>query len=291
MFGSYFSSFRWTPISVFSAAIFIAFIAQSVESVWLHSSILTNFGALSSDGLKNGHLWQLFSYTLLHGGLWHMIFNLLALLLIGWPLEAEIGKRAMGFVLVLLTLGGGLAFCAAHLADGGTVMGASAVGVGLLTLYCLSYPERPITLLLFFVLPITLTPKWILVFTLVVNLFGFAFGEIAPGGVPIGYSAHLGGMLAAWIISRWCFRTYDSGVTWGTAPPVTPKRKAASAPAGVQPKVLFKGQKNYQVDFSSRAQLQQEVDRILDKINIKGFGSLNKSEKETLDKAKDILGK
>jgi hypothetical protein len=37
--------------------------------------------------------------------------------------------------------------------------------------------------------------------------------------------------------------------------------------------------------------VEQEVDRILDKINEKGFGSLNEDEKRTLDKAKSLLGK
>ena len=35
--------------------------------------------------------------------------------------------------------------------------------------------------------------------------------------------------------------------------------------------------------------LKAEVDRILDKINSKGFGALSEEEKKTLDKAKDHL--
>jgi hypothetical protein len=37
--------------------------------------------------------------------------------------------------------------------------------------------------------------------------------------------------------------------------------------------------------------LQKEVDRILDKINATGFGSLTEAEKKTLDQAKDILSR
>ena len=33
----------------------------------------------------------------------------------------------------------------------------------------------------------------------------------------------------------------------------------------------------------------EEVDRILDKINEKGFGALTQQEKRTLDEAKDVL--
>ena len=45
----------------------------------------------------------------------------------------------------------------------------------------------------------------------------------------------------------------------------------------------------YAVDLSDQRALQEEVDRILDKINDKGFGSLSQKEKNTLDKAKGLL--
>ena len=49
---------------------------------------------------------------------------------------------------------------------------------------------------------------------------------------------------------------------------------------------------SYHVNRSVRpSDLQKEVDRILDKINSSGFGSLNQEEKSTLDRAKDIIGK
>ena len=37
--------------------------------------------------------------------------------------------------------------------------------------------------------------------------------------------------------------------------------------------------------------LREEVDRILDKINSSGFGSLTDEEKDTLNRAKELLGK
>jgi len=37
--------------------------------------------------------------------------------------------------------------------------------------------------------------------------------------------------------------------------------------------------------------MQAEVDRILDKINRRGFGALTLEEKETLDRAKEFLRK
>jgi hypothetical protein len=145
-------------------------------------------------------------------------------------------------------------------------------------------------------------PRWILYFTLAVNLVGFCFNEIAPGAqiAGIGYSAHLGGMLAAWVISRWCLKSYskDGGPSWrGQTVSQPPVKKRSLTMPGWLTKKLFRNPKglpddkpSYEVN-SSRATLQKELDRILDKINTKGFGELTSEEKETLHKAKDILGK
>ena len=45
------------------------------------------------------------------------------------------------------------------------------------------------------------------------------------------------------------------------------------------------------MDFDSHQSIQQEVDRILDKINSEGFGALNQKEKSILEKAKNFLKK
>ena len=54
---------------------------------------------------------------------------------------------------------------------------------------------------------------------------------------------------------------------------------------------LFKKTKKFRVNFGESPSIKEETDRILDKINEKGFGSLTDSEKETLEKAKKLLGK
>ena len=46
---------------------------------------------------------------------------------------------------------------------------------------------------------------------------------------------------------------------------------------------------NYKINFSTSDLLQKEVDRILDKINDSGFGSLTEEEKLMLEKAKGLL--
>ncbi len=52
---------------------------------------------LSYTKIKKGQIWRLFSQVFLHVGLPHLIFNCLALLVVGYALEAAIGFRKMIF--------------------------------------------------------------------------------------------------------------------------------------------------------------------------------------------------
>ena len=72
-------------------------------------------------------------------------------------------------------------------------------------------------------------------------------------------------------------------------------KEVKSSSFGKKPSFLFTktkaGKPSYSVDLSDHQNLQAEVDRILDKINEKGFGALSQKEKNTLDKAKGLLNK
>ena len=57
------------------------------------------------------------------------------------------------------------------------------------------------------------------------------------------------------------------------------------------PKFATKQKNKYTVNIDSHQSIQQEVDRILDKINSDGFGALNQREKSILEKAKNFLKK
>jgi len=48
---------------------------------------------------------------------------------------------------------------------------------------------------------------------------------------------------------------------------------------------------SFKVNIGTRENLRAEVDRILDKINSKGFGALTAEEKRLLDEARDLLSR
>jgi membrane associated rhomboid family serine protease len=273
-------------MKIVAAAIVGTFVLQAVAGAWMGGDFLAAWGALNEQAVLHGQIWRIFTYGFVHSGLWPMLFNLLALALIAFPMQAEYGGRAMAWIYGTLTVAGGVAFAAVHAFSGvGFFMGAIPAVVGLLCLYCLAHMDRPITMLLFFVFPITILPRYLLYFIVGVNLFGFVFGELNPAtmAVSAGFSASLGAIAAAWIIQHFYLRG-------GVFSP--PKFSNITPPSWVKKQtVIHKTSSNYKVNISAKSELKSEVDRILDKINSEGFGSLTPKEKRTLDKARDELGK
>jgi hypothetical protein len=145
-------------------------------------------------------------------------------------------------------------------------------------------PNERMTVLLFFVLPISILPKFLAIILAGLELFGLLFAELPRGGLKtsIAHSAHLGGMLAALIF----FRVWSGASQFvSSSPSIELPKWMKSKRTG--PDVAGK----FRVNVSRDKDIKQEVDRILDKINHSGFGSLTPEEKRTLDDARDTLGR
>ncbi|MFP4358153.1 MAG: rhomboid family intramembrane serine protease [Puniceicoccaceae bacterium] len=256
---------------------------------------LLEWFALTQVNLAEFKIWTLLTYSLFHGFLFHLIANALVIFFVGRMVEMMIGGQALLRLYIVAVLGGGLFWALVHWGDPlGSVIGASAGALGILIYFCLREPDEPITLLLFFVIPVTVLPKWIGWGMLGLSVFGLAFNELGDGGGAVAHSAHLGGMAGAWIFyryERW-FRGFSvPRVRWGgvakekqikTRYRVNVSRSPRPAPARGKPKGSARS-------AAEGPDLRAEVDRILDKINASGFGSLDDDEKETLNQAKEML--
>ena len=236
----------------------------------LGTNILATVFGLSRYSLASAKIWSVWTYAFLHDGSMHL------------------GARRFLALFSAAVITGGLFWLGVHaLIGGGTILlGASAAITAMFIVFACIYPEREITFLLFFVLPVTLRPKilaWILIG---VDALGFLFSEIPGGSFDSGvaHSAHLGGVLAGWIFYRYFHANngWDRASSPIIALPVWLKRRqAGKAPAAAK----------FHVNIGGDANLRAEVDRILDKINSEGFGALTDQEKKTLDDAKDLLSR
>jgi len=122
---------------------------------------LTGVFGLQPILVVRGWFWQLATYMFLHGGLFHILFNMLALWMFGSELERLWGTRyflrfyfATGIGAGLLTvLFSFLPFDAARQVYYSNVIGASGAIYGLLLAYGLYFPDRPIYMYLVFPIP------------------------------------------------------------------------------------------------------------------------------------------
>jgi membrane associated rhomboid family serine protease len=243
---------------------------------------------LSTFGLRSGHLWTLLTYGFLHdtGNLLQVLSYLIVIYFVGRELLPLLGTRRFAGFYATSLISGGLFWSAVHWRGPEVLLGASAAASALVILYACFFPNREITLLLFFIVPVSVRPKIVAYVLIAVDLCGLVFYEIMGSASPFGgaaHSAHLGGMAAGWIYFRY---VHDMTWTFGR------KQAEIELPRWVKQQGSAKSTPPaYSVNVGDRSHLRAEVDRILDKINSDGFGSLSAAEKKVLDEARDLIGK
>lgn len=150
--------------------------------------------------------YQLITHMFMHGGFWHIFFNMYTLFFFGCILENVWGGKK--FMLFYLVTGLGAALChsgvvylqsmhalrvageAAYYQILATpTVGASGAIYGLLLAYGMLFPNNQLQLI--FPIPIALKAKW---FVLIFGLIELVTGITGMGG-NVAHFAHLGGML------------------------------------------------------------------------------------------------
>ena len=253
------------------------FLIQAILSLILSPQVVNQRVAFGAGSWGSGYIWTPITYALFHDGPLHLIMNLIGIHFIGRPVESLLGTAKFRAFCMTSLLFGILFWMPFNYSQGQYIIGFSSVVLGSLCIFCLFRPNQPISLLLFFVLPITVKPKWVLWGTLGLEIYGFLQTEIhGVGG--IAHSAHLGGMVCGLI-----FYLSEIGLI------KMPVRIKFSKSTTSENQKLR--QNNFKVNFSKNESIREQTDRILDKINSKGFASLTAEEKETLEKAKKLLEK
>jgi membrane associated rhomboid family serine protease len=158
----------------------------------LYRALLTYFG-LIPEAVTHGFIWQLVTYSFLHGGLWHVLMNMLTLWMFGSQEEQDWGSRrfleyylfcVVGAALVTI----GVAYIGWGMTPETLTVGASGGIYGLLLAFGMLYGDRELFL---FPFPVAIKAKYlvaILIFIVLISAF-----QPSQGGV--ANFAHLGGLL------------------------------------------------------------------------------------------------
>jgi len=153
--------------------------------------------ALIPEGIVHGHLWTLVTYMFLHDptSLWHLIFNMFGLYILGPYVERMLGARRFTSLYFISGIAGALVFVAWGLAVGDPsrpAIGASAGVMGILLAFALLYPHAK--LYLYFLVPIE--ARRLIPLSIGIDLI------MALSDSNIAWQAHMGGMLGAWLYLR-----------------------------------------------------------------------------------------
>jgi membrane associated rhomboid family serine protease len=260
----------------------ICFIVQKVLET--QAPFFIGSCALSLQGLREGRVYELITFQFMHGGVWHLAGNLLGLYFFGRATEEMFGGLAMLRLYLLSGTIGGLlqvglaALFPAYFAGG--VVGASAGLFGLIAAFASRAPEDSITMLIFFILPVTFPAK---VFLLIEAAYSLAGMFRLFGLDNIAHAAHLGGMLTGIFFVR--------GPGWLAALNL---RRYSSRPAereAPSAKRAWRRSRKRDDDLPATEFISREVDPILEKISAHGIHSLTEQERQILEAARNKMAK
>jgi membrane associated rhomboid family serine protease len=199
--------------------------------------------------------WTMITYMFLHGGITHVLFNLLTLYFFGPRVEQRLGSSR--FITLYFISGVSGALLSLLLAPHAAIIGASAAIFGVMLAYAEFWPRDVIYI--WGILPVQ--ARWLVIITTMASIY-FGFTGSVRG---VADFAHLGGYVGAFFYLLWLKNARGS----------KPFRARATA------LIDETGLRNWKkVDLRSVHEVNRdEVNRILDKISSSGMGSLTSAEK------------
>lgn len=207
--------------------------------------------------------WRLFTYMFLHGGIGHLLVNMLTLWMLGPQLCWRLGNRGFTMLYFVSGLTAGVFSLAFYLVFGQeytAIVGASGALFGLIVAFARFYPDQPFNIMFFFTVPARYA-VWIFGAT---SLY-FSFFALGSSGV--AHATHLFGILGGLVYLR-----FDETVSAAVEKMETWRER----------KVVQKAVEeliNHEEFYDTR------IDPILKKISKHGMDSLTKQERDVLDKA------
>lgn len=265
-------------------------------------------------GSKYFAIWQFLTYMFLHGGLFHLLMNMIILWMFGVELEHQWGSKKFLIYYLLCGFGGALAHLIISPLRGEVspdipLVGASGAIFGVLAAFGLMYPER--YMYLYFLVPIK--AKYAVIGFIVLEVFaGFGGGS----GDNVAHLAHVGGAITGIIYimldvglpqlmsrlriggrNKSSAEWEDSNISdWdnrssgrGTNNPFRRQEEYDDEPVEAEyydvkndPRQKPQG---WGETRKGRVITQEEVDKILDKIAASGYQNLTEEEREILFEA------
>ena len=214
--------------------------------------------------------WRLITYMFLHGGIWHILFNMLWLWWMGRPVEETLGPRTFSVVYFGSGIGGALVdLIFAQFMGYTPVIGASGAVIGIMVAFAMLYPRMPIML---FLLP-PIEARYVVAGLIAIDLLFIGSPDntariVHLGGAGVGYLL-MKQERSGYDLSRW-IRPLERFWLSLKAIYQSDKQKQPSHMRSVK-----------DVEIVEEVE-ESELDEILEKISKKGYDGLTKEEKKKL---------
>lgn len=274
---------------IVNVVVFVLLAVPATLSVWFHFEgtfelIHRNFSLPSNLQELVVRPWTLITYAFTHDlrGIFHILFNMLALYWFGRLFQEYLGSDKLIAVYVLGALAGAFTYLLAYniipnppafLSGNAELVGASAAVFAVMVATATLLPDY--TFFMLFFGPVKI--KYIAMIYIFISFLA-SVGPNAGGEI-----AHLGGALIGFIYTK----QLQAGVNWGgwiTALIDWVKglfKRSSKVKVSYRNDAGTNGKRNATASGIS----QKEIDEILDKISDGGYESLTKEEKEKLFKA------
>jgi membrane associated rhomboid family serine protease len=178
-----------------AVALLGAFVEGGERWVQLH------FGLVPALVVFRFWIWQLVTYAFLHAGLWHILFNMLALWMFGAQLEQDWGYNIFMQFYFFCAVGAALITIVVSftgvLGPSPVVptVGASGAIFGLLLAFGILHAESEIML---FPIPFLIKAKYFVIGLIFIEIF-LTLSSAHQAGASVAYMAHLGGLVFGYI--------------------------------------------------------------------------------------------
>ena len=260
-----------------------------------HDDWFLNFNALHPIGSQGFAIYQYLTYMFMHGGWWHLFFNMWSLMIFGNAVEQQIGTKRFWIYYLLCGVGAALVnqlITWMGIINPAQLVGASGAIYGVMAAAAFFFPNAKLFII---PIPFPIKLKYLVGFYTLVEMY---MGITSIDGV--AHFAHLGGILVGAIIlfiwkaqdkqrsQRNNYHYYSSSTSdshydkeeglWGKM------KKGFGGKRTPKMRVTNVRETNY-ADHQYNEQKRQdneEIDRILDKIRKNGYQNLSESEKTTL---------
>jgi Uncharacterized membrane protein (homolog of Drosophila rhomboid) len=200
-------AFRTPP--VVQNLIIINVLVFMAQTILPFGKEITHYGALYYWGSPNFHIWQYLTHMFLHGGMWHIFFNMFSLWMFGRTLEYDLGSKRFLIFYMVCGIGAGILYNCVNwiqyqfidpqtawmMMNIGTV-GASGAIYGVLLGFGMMHPNAIIMPLF---PPIPIKAKYLVIIFMVIELLDGIRG--ANDGV--AHFAHVTGMISAFLLLRY----------------------------------------------------------------------------------------